>query len=473
MSAADKLGGAGNLGRNTELKSGAPSKEIKIDSPKKPDKSAFEATQKQNRQFKSSTQSQNKLSQSADTSNPMNQSSSANNAIANKAGSAKATKSENTQNQNTQNPSQANDKKGADLKKEYEIKDPDLAKNPTLSAKLKGAKDKKATGKNNKPKKAPPEPSLNVRMRIKGPLKPRIGPGKLPGRLGGLRADKHIDQLEALKEALNALPANEDPNLITHYSKKLLQDGSSMFPKGKSLAQLLGFDESIAQLDRDSIMTLLASKLNEEGLSEEMKTLLTEALLQLTQNEAGMLKPLTLLFLPFPLPYLYLDIDEEFIEDEEDFFKDEEEASSDEDEGSDDSEKSPEDEGFIDADIQAAISIKTVNFGKMHLKLRHNSETNKMQLSIKADNNAGELAIALEANLEETLLHESNKLLFDEMRNWHDNVLRITESRTLQIASEGKLNPVFLKACNNLLETIYENDEEQIDDVMSAKYKVL
>ena len=68
-----------------------------------------------------------------------------------------------------------------------------------------------------------------------------------------------------------------------------------------------------------------------------------------------------------------------------------------------------------------------------------------------------ELAIPIESNMEDLIYDELDDINY-MIKVWKENVLRMTDKRILKVRADGKLNPMILKACNSILETIQDSD---------------
>ena len=313
-------------------------------------------------------------------------------------------------------------------------------------------------------KKKPPKMSLRTKLMPKRPINPKRPLPDIPGRLKSTTVNDPRKQLRDAVNILDQRAAYEDPNLISQYAKKLLKGGMDI--ENKSLAAIFGFDESLADLDMEALRTYAESKLSSTELSEELKLMLGEAINQINQSETQTLKPFIQLFFPLPFPFMFLEIDDEVWRDDEELLSDDEEGEEDEDSD----EEEDEDDEF-NPETEAKIAINTLNYGKLHMNLQYDSKESRFKLSVKGDEIAQDLIDIVESNLDLGL--EESELSQNQLKIWHDNVLRITETRTLQINSEGKLNSEFLKACNIILKSIADNDKGSNNKNIEAEYKVL
>lgn len=410
--------------------------------------------------------------------------------IANQKGSESKALENQSSKQNQAKAEQSDKQLPSGLNKEYVIE------NPKLYSELKTRGQKKKLPSGDKDKKNPPKMSLRTRLSPKGAINPKENLGEIPGRLKSVKDFNKMSQLEEAVRMLESRLPHEDPNLITQYAQKLLSENQEM-RNMKSLAQLLNLDESIAAKSPLEIRTLLEEVLRSPELNPDLIDALSKLIGLLEQNTST-LRPLILLFLPYPFPFIDLNLDDEFLEDEEelldDEFADELKEDESEEEGLEDDEQEDEfdqdeseedlqkiinaDQGSstrqalrINPDVEASISVRTHNFGKLHFHLVHDETINKFKLSIKGHEDAEDLACAIESNLE--FCAKGANFVQDEVRQWHDNVLQITESRIMQVNSKGQLNENFMRACNSIMETILENDFEIREEEFEAEYNIL
>lgn len=403
--------------------------------------SAADATR--NKQYAKPTDSQNTLA-------------------ANKADTANKTNEKRTEAQQKLNAQLEGDSTKTGLKKDYEVK------NVLLEAYLRTRKTpKRKRGKTQKGEKTPPRPSIRTRFKPKLPINPAKTKPAIPGRLRPVNPSDPKAMLHRAVNFIESQPAYQDPNLIAQYAKRLLSEGKSV-EENKNFAAMMGLDESIAELDREAVKTLLTERMS--GLSEEAQAVFADVLAMLNQPETPVLKPLVLLFLPFPFPFMLEELDDDFYMDDEELFTDEFEEGE---EGADGEESEEESEEDFEPDVEASISVNTVNYGKIHMNLSHDSETNQFKLIIKGDKVAEDMAAVIQSSIAAAVTDAD--LMPVNMKEWHDSVLRITETRSLKINSNGMMNPEFLTACNSIIQTICDNDAGDDDgpQELEAEYKVL
>ena len=169
------------------------------------------------------------------------------------------------------------------MKKEYDLN----ARNAALAAKLKNRGKEPNLKPPEKNKKAPPKPSVKVMLAgNKGPINPRKAKPNIPNRLQSFK-DDGLSGLDKLNEALGEvkLAANQNPQLISQYAKKLLSQAElDDMKSAQSLAQKLGLDEGFLELDAQELKQALLGFM-EEVDEPEMKALLGDIIEQLQQDQ--------------------------------------------------------------------------------------------------------------------------------------------------------------------------------------------
>jgi hypothetical protein len=359
------------------------------------------------------------------------------------------------------NKKQLDKQSTAGLPKDYELK----AKNPTLAAQLQNQKPK--VPNKGKKKQAPPEPSLQVQYSPrKGiSINPRKVKPSVPGRLQAFFDDPE-KPLEKLANALNT-DENYDINLAHHYAKRLIKEDAKTV-LGLSLAQLLNLDEDFIEFKRDKLIRQLEeqiSELKQDPASQDMLASIINTLVK--QPDVGLLAPLIQLFMPLPYSFIFAEIDEEFERDEKELQEEqkEEKNSSDQDDKEDEEEEK--------YDCTTSMSIKTLNYNKLHFNILQDTKSSRVKVYIKGDPSASELVIPIESELEEVVFDDIDDIDY-LVSTWHDNVLRITESRVLKVTSTGKLNPLMLKICNAILQGVNNNDIDlSDDDMIEGKFNLI
>ncbi len=350
--------------------------------------------------------------------------------------------------------------------KELKIDQQVLARNPVLAAQLKNRKPNSETGES-KPKKSPPNPNPKTGFGKSKDIPSRFLRTQLPGRLKGI-SDERIDTLDKLRTALEARMPDQDPRLINAYAKTLLNTKSQANTKSVSIAELFAFDESVANLDANSLRNMLESLVENYELEPLQEQHIAEIISMLRGGDSEQLKALVRLFLPLPYPYTLYEPDEEFYEDERELREDSGEQDDEQEEDESKKEQKtalpsltlPKSENSL-----VSISVRSLSYGKLHLLLDYNAERESVSVRIKSDRNFDELGLAIELALEDT-----GSCTYSSY-HWRDAVFRLAETRDLQIAESGPVNPLILSTTNTLLQTIYMSDSD--DGVVNADYKVL
>ncbi len=347
--------------------------------------------------------------------------------------------------------------KKTDLPKDYEIK----AKNPVLAAQLQNPKSKLPNKQ--KQKKAPPEPSLQVQYNPrKGiAINPRKVKPSIPGRLQSFvdDAQKPLDKL------IHALDEDDsyDINLANIYAKKLLNDDA--LNQSISVSELLNLDEDLIELSQKDLIRQLKDLLEDLPNNSDSKIIIVSILQSLEgRQDPNILPYLLQMFLPIPFPFVFADIDEEFLGDEEELKKEFKEKDHNPDDGNEDAEED-DDEDVQYPDCVCSLSVKTKNYNKIHFYIKQNTKTNCVKVLIKGDSSASELVIPIESEIEDILFDRVDSINYD-VSTWKDSILRISEQKVLKSNFKGKLNPVMLKICNSILRGINNNDINLNDDNM-------
>lgn len=336
--------------------------------------------------------------------------------------------------------------------------------NPVLAAKLDNGKVDVVSNKKNK--KTPPQPSVKIGKKNTGQaINPRRIKPSMPGRLKSFFDDrtKKIDKLAEV------LKTDEKPSLdkIKTLSKNIFQQ-SFDFQISESLARKLNLNEELFSEDTNTIIATLIDSAELLDSEPELKEFYLELVNQIaTLPPNHIIVPLFQLFLPLPFGFVFADLDEEFDEDEQEhyddsdgFFNEDEEDEEDED----------DDKNYKST---LSMSIKTINYNKLYFIIKHNPKSAKLKVAIKASPVATELAIPIESNLEDILIDEIDDVEY-HLRLWQENVLRVTETRVLKVKSTGRLDPVILKACNSILNTICESDIDLSDEsLIEADYNII
>jgi hypothetical protein len=322
---------------------------------------------------------------------------------------------------------------------------------PILESKL--VNKKPVVVNNNKLRKAPPEPSLRVKLSPKGvAINPRRVQPNIPGRLKSFFDDR-IKMLDKLNYALKEGGLSDDSmNLITNNSDKLFGLNGNL-AVNPSIAELYGFTEDIVDRPLNEIVALLEDNMN--SLKDEDLQFFVKGIIHQLNYSNYFLASLLQLFMPLPLPFLFAEIDDEFKDDEEELYQDDDEDFFKEEE--DDNENEENDDKENDDVSMASLAIKSKNFSKMHFIIKYYKKSNQIKIAIKGDPSATEIAIPIETNLEEVLEDEVDNLDYF-LRLWNDPILRSNDIRVLKVGSSNKVDKVVLKTCNSILKTLSESD---------------
>ena len=339
----------------------------------------------------------------------------------------------------------ANSQTEAGLKVDYQIQ----SQKPLVAAQLQNPSKPNIKPKN---KKNPPDARYTSQGKA---INPRKVKPSIPGRLQ-LFFDIGKNPAERLNEALNIMQIDSQANNL---KDKVISE--------LSFAQIFGLDTELLSKDLATIISTFtqAAEILEDNpaLKEVFAALLAQ--LEGVKTNDQVLLALLQMYSPLPFPYLIDPIDEEFNEDEDELlgkkYKKKNQREGD------------EEEEDIEYDSIVSMSLTTLNFNKMHLLIKYSTEANKLRLNVIGDPIATELLIPIETNIEEALGNDLTDIT-QTLKTWHDNVLRITESRRLQVKATGTLNPIIIKACNSILETVNHSDIDlSADDVIASDYRLL
>lgn len=327
------------------------------------------------------------------------------------------------------------------LKIDYQIQ----SKNPLVAAQLQNPNSK--TPSKIKNKKTPPEAKSSTTGKA---INPRKVKPSIPGRL---QASFDIKQkpIERFIEAVD----------IAAIESKESEKAQSIISES-SFAELLGWGNELFELDQEQIITQLRSADLEEY--PELQAILGSIIQELEDANTDDIRLLAMLKLysPIPFPYIIQEVDEFFDDDEEELQgKRKSKRANPEDE---------EEEEDTEFDSSISMSVTTINFNKIHFIINYSSSTNSMELQVIGDPIGMELLIPIETILESELGDQLNSMN-QVLKTWHDNVLRITDSRILKLKSTGRLDPKLSQACVSILQTINQSDIDlSDDDSMDSSY---
>ena len=325
---------------------------------------------------------------------------------------------------------------------DYEIRH----SNPILYEALKDT-NKKLPEKN-KEKKAPPEPSLRVKLAPKGyAINPKKVKPTIPGRLNPFN-DPGISNKDRLTLSLGD---SSDANLNKLYGEKLMQDYIKSF-QSNCIAELLDIDSGIFNQDRQTIIDYLEIKAELLAEDQYLYEFMQSILQSFTKTDNPLIQILQL-YLPFPLPYTLKDIDARFNADEEEFYED-----LDDKEDSDDDDEAENPEQAYD---EISLSILTLNYNKIHILLRFLRKSKELRVFIRGDLKSSELSIPIEMAIDDCLFGELDSIEFENFL-WKTPVPLEIKDRVLKINSKGKLNANMILVIKAILDTIAFND--LIDD---------
>ena len=325
---------------------------------------------------------------------------------------------------------------------DYEIRH----SNPILYEALKDA-NKKLPEKN-KEKKAPPEPSLRVKLAPKGyAINPKKVKPTIPGRLNPFN-DPGISNKDRLTLSLGD---SSDANLNKLYGEKLMQDYIKSF-QSNCIAELLDIDSGIFNQDRQTIIDYLEIKAELLAEDQYLYEFMQSILQSFTKTDNPLIQILQL-YLPFPLPYTLKDIDARFNADEEEFYED---LTDKEDSDDDDEAENPE-----QAYDEISLSILTLNYNKIHILLRFLRKSKELRVFIRGDLKSSELSIPIEMAIDDCLFGELDNIEFENFL-WKTPVPLEIKDRVLKINSKGKLNANMILVIKAILDIIAFND--LIDD---------
>ncbi|MCH2227670.1 MAG: hypothetical protein MK033_07835 [Candidatus Caenarcaniphilales bacterium] len=337
-------------------------------------------------------------------------------------------------------------------------KDKALVKNPVLKSKLdlsSKVQKQSQTNLNQEGKAKPPRPSLKSLLAPKGIVHKKMNYKELIEQNPALKgvSSVDIDNAQELGKILEGHYLLEQTTKENNKANHKL-DKQRQKMKQVSLAEVFQFDYEVVGLSANELRDLI-SELGSDIDSEELRANIDQ-IVNLFQDNKPIQNHL-LLFFPFPLPFEFQEIDEEFEEELNNLEKENQEKSDD----GEDFEEEDDDEEF-EADVTAGISIFTYNFGRILALLRYSKSLSKLEISFKGDANAEELAIALSSNLEFELPIQMNikEKRFKTWKNKSFKNLENEQTRTCQIMSEGEIDATFSKACKVIFNSIEKSDRD-------------
>jgi hypothetical protein len=212
-------------------------------------------------------------------------------------------------------------------------------------------------------------------------------------------------------------------------------------------------------LDYQMVSEVLLEKVSQFSDDKQLQDYLRVLISEINNQNPYAFNFLIYLFLPLPLPYKFAVKDFEFDKEQEEILDDHrkflDQKSDDKDQ--DKNQQDQEDEQEKQTDSELFLSVKTINFDKLHFVIKYFANIKTLKVAIKAAPAATEIAIPIESNLEDDLEEEEGKIAFD-LSLWNNKILHNTDERILKLEQRGKVNKYILKACVSILKTIYEND---------------
>lgn len=329
-------------------------------------------------------------------------------------------------------------------------------KNPILFEQLKKIDSKLPEA--NRPKQAPPDPSLRVKLSPKGyPINPRKVKPHMPGRLNPF-FDNGVSALDRLAMSLGE---QTSVNLNNLYADNLLRDYMSNY-QSSSIAELLNLEYTIFNQDTSFVIDFLSARA--ELLSEDQFLYdFLQNILNILQKTENPIQQILQLYLPFPLPFIVKDLDSEFENDEKEL-KDDcwDKEGNKEDSKDDDDSKSDEE---LEHD-EISISVTTLNFNKMHFLVKFLRSSNDAKIYIRGDTSSSELSIPVEMCIDDALYGDVNHIDFQSSL-WKKPIPLESRERHLKIKHKGKLDSRMISVTRAILETIADNDyNEEADSEM-------
>ncbi len=322
-----------------------------------------------------------------------------------------------------------------------------LARNPVLAAKLENRKNKSP---NTEPRLKKSPPRLDPRLTHSREVLDSSIP--LPKRLQGFK-EKVSDNLERLQEALESGAELSLPQLERQLETSF---------KSPPLSALFDLDLSIVEQPLAEIVKLLESIIETYELEPILQEHLAQILFLLQAPNPELMKAFCLLFMPLPLPYDFAELDEDFERDEEEIRKDCDEE--------DRKRKRKRKKNTLNAltlpgdSAELSVSIRSLHYGKMHFLI--SQEGDELQMNIKTDAQADDLALSLELALDEM---EQDRPDY-AFHVWDNDVIRIQERRELRLRQRGLPSLALMNNLNTILTKIREFDAA---DIVETDYKIL
>jgi hypothetical protein len=346
--------------------------------------------------------------------------------------------------------------------KAKEEKEKALIKNPLLKSKLDlvSKSDKSHLNDHNDYNKSkPPKPSLKSLLAPKGNVDRKMNYEELINLNPQLKKVSSV-QIDNMKELVKTIEGEMEHIQKESTSQKSVKNKDSL---NDPLTELFDFNELFKNFNFDDLKYSLES-LFESELEDKVKTQISDIHNSLSENNP--LQNFLLLNFPYPFPLYFKELDTEFedILDELEQENERQEKNQDTYDNESEEENDAEDEDdaeFIPGSV-AALSIETYNFGKILALVKYSKELNKFELSFKGDVNGEELAIAINSSIE-FVLSADTRIKEKRFRVWKDKTyghIAQNQQRKIQTFIEGETNPIFLKTCNTLVNSILRSDQE-------------
>jgi hypothetical protein len=346
--------------------------------------------------------------------------------------------------------------------KAKEEKEKALIKNPLLKSKLdlvskSNKSDLNGHQDNNKSK--PPKPSLKSLLAPKGNVDRKMNYEELINLNPQLKKVSSV-QIDNMKELVKTIEGEMEH---TQKEKTLENKATNKESTSLPLTEIFDFNELFKNFNYKDLQYSLAA-LSESELEDKVKTQIENTHNALSEDNP--LQNFLLLNFPYPFPLYFKELDSEFedILDELEEENERQEKSQDtyDNESEDENDGDEEDDAEFIPDSVAALSLETYNFGKILALVKYSKDLNKFELSFKGDINGEELAIAINSSIEFTLSADT-RIKEKRFRTWKDKAyghIATNEQRKIQTFIEGEANPVFLKTCCTLVNSILRSDQE-------------
>ena len=346
--------------------------------------------------------------------------------------------------------------------KAKEEKEKAFIKNPLLKSKL-DLVSKSGTSRLNDHhdhgKSKPPKPSLKSLLAPKGNVDRKMNYEELINLNPQLKKVSSV-QIDNMKELVKTMEGEME---YIQKEKTLENKATKKESTSLPLTELFDFDELFKNFNYNDLQYSLAA-LSESELEDKVKTQIENTHNALSEDNP--LQNFLLLNFPYPFPLYFKELDSEFedILDELEEENERQEKNQDtyDNESEDENDGDEEDDAEFIPDSVAALSLETYNFGKILALVKYSKELNKFELSFKGDVNGEELAIAINSSIEFTLSADT-RIKEKRFRTWKDKAyghIARNEQRKIQTFIEGEANPVFLKTCSTLVNSILRSDQE-------------